>query len=99
MTDDEREALVERMAIRIAGLAWVGATSAQRAVWRANAKDALSVAEPVVRADEREVIANLPVDPPRGADATDALIAYREAIERLNMVRISAALEARNDDQ
>lgn len=52
-----RDALVERMAIAIAGLAWVGASSAQRAGWRGNAMDALAIAEPAIREDEREACA------------------------------------------
>lgn len=54
MSAFDREALVERMAIAIAGLAWVGASSARRAGWRGNAMDALAIAEPTVREDERE---------------------------------------------
>lgn len=75
MTDAEREALVERMAEATFMRGWAtipGGMSAvevlalrkrtDRAVWKmhvANARAALSVAEPVVREDERDACARV----------------------------------------
>lgn len=70
MTDDEREALVERMAIArhehrrrltplVVSLGWYDLDTDDQARMLAEERAALAVAEPVVRADEREVCADM----------------------------------------
>lgn len=89
------EEMVERGAIAIAGLAWVGASSARRAVWRGQSMDALAAVAPMIAKAERERCAKVAEAFPartHGALATAPYAAAEQAADE-----IASAIRALGD--